>query len=403
MFPNLVIVTKAVARPALFAALLCLAAAHLASAQSLTTLYAFAGGVDGGNTQAGLVQDSSGNLYGTTSYGGGSGEGTIFEITPAGSKKVLYSFPGGPHGSEPRAALLSDGTGDLYGTAFSSTKRRDCMEGCGVVFELSAKDKQKVLHKFTGKPDGANPITGLVRDANGNFFGTTSYGGDSIYGTVFKVTSSGTETVVHSFNGQPDGMLPGDLVLDAQGNLYGTTYEGGNSTSCYGGCGTLFEVASSGTETVLYNFSGGQDGKYPSAGLIEDAQGNLYGTTMEGGAYGFGVVFEVTASATETVLYSFSGGADGSYPAMTGSLVRDGQGNLYGTTVGGGTSGFGTIFKVSPTGTETVLYSFTGGADGASPSSALIEDAQGNFYGTTQYGGVASGGAGYGTVFKLIP
>jgi len=270
-----------------------------------------------------------------------------------------------------------------------------------------------VLHSFAGHPgDGANPEAGLVRDAQGNLYGTTLTGGSGGpelcsgvggCGTVFKLDTTSKETVLYSFTGVPDGEEPdAGLVRDAQGNLYGTTYNGGASN-----LGTVFELDTTGKETVLHSFTGtGGDGSEPYGGLVLDAQGNLYGTTSFGGASGDGTVFELDTAGKETVLYSFTGtGGDGAYPS---GLVRDAQGNLYGTTYGGGASGFGTVFKLDTAGKETVLYSFTGtGGDGAYPSGLvrLVRDAQGNLYGTTYEGGDLACDAPYGcgTVFKLTP
>src|SRR5271157_3231541 len=246
---------------------------------------------------------------------------------------------------------------------------------------------ESVLHSFPGSPDGANPYAGLVRDAQGNLYGTTVNGGAQAKGTVFKVDATGNETVLYSFTGAGgDGANPeAGLVPDAQGNLYGTTYAGGASNA-----GTVFKVDTTGNETVLYSFTGaGGDGAGPTGLLVRDAQGNLYGTTVFGGASGKGTVFKADATGNETVLYSFTGaGGDGANPEA--GLVPDAQGNLYGTTDAGGASNAGTVFKVDTTGNETVLYSFTGaGGDGAGPTGLLVRDAQGNLYGTTVFGGAS--------------
>jgi uncharacterized repeat protein (TIGR03803 family) len=214
---------------------------------------------------------------------------------------------------------------------------------------------------------------------------------------VFKLNNAGRETVLHSFRGYPtDGALPeGGLVRDAAGNLYGTTPSGG--TSDYG---AAFELNKTGKETVLHSFAD-MDGANPEAGLIRDGGGDLYGTTASGGAYQYGTVFELTSNGAETVLYSFAGGSDGEQP-MAG-LARDKAGNLYGTTLGGGAYGYGTVFKLTPSKSrnwkESVLYSFTGETDGAYPYAGVIEDAQGNLYGTAADGG----SGGNGTVWKLTP
>jgi uncharacterized repeat protein (TIGR03803 family) len=244
----------------------------------------------------------------------------------------------------------------------------------------------------------------LIRDKAGNLYGTTGGGGPSGYGTVFKLDPSGTETVLHFFGGPPDGIAPiAGLIMDSKGNLYGATWWGGI------GYGTVYKVDANGKETVLYSFTGGADGGYPYGGLVRDSKGNLYGTTeyggpgsgtCEGGDYpaGCGTVFKVDPSGKETVIYSFTGTPDGYYPL--GGLVRDAAGNLYGTTSEGGKLGFGTVFKVSPNAKRSLLHSFRGGPkDGANPNGGVIRDAGGNFYGTTYAGGRSNNGTG----FRLMP
>jgi uncharacterized repeat protein (TIGR03803 family) len=278
-----------------------------------------------------------------------------------------------------------------------------------------AASRFETLHKFSGGADGGAPSAGLILDATGNLYGTTSSGGASGHGTVFqlKPNSDGTwtETVLHSFN-LNDGAIPSsDLIFDQVGNLYGTTSLGGNLSGCNDGCGVVFKLTpnpdGSWTESVLHTFTDVPDGRFPNAGLIFDQAGNLYGTTVDGGADGNGTVFKLTpnldGSWTETVTYNFTGGADGADPY--GSLIFNTAGDVYGTAVYGGDVncflpyGCGVVFKLDPTGKETVLHTFTG-RDGIGPSSALIFDATGNLYGTTGQGGA---GGGWGTVFKLTP
>jgi uncharacterized repeat protein (TIGR03803 family) len=332
------------------------------------------------------------------------------------TESVLHSFTGPPDGASPVAGLVRDAQGNLYGTTFVGGDPA-CGAGCGTVFKVDTTGNETVLYSFTfAGEDGYDP-GGLVRDAQGNLYGTTSAGGASGKGTVFKVDTTGKETLLYSFSWAggygADGAYPLGLVQDAQGNLYGTTTSGGD-LACDGpyGCGTVFKLDTTGKETVLYSFTGGRDGdgEWPAAEPLLDAQGNLYGTTDGGGAYGFfGTVFKVDTTGKETVLYSFTPtGGDGSDPHA--GLVQDAQGNLYGTTLIGGDlacnapSGCGTVFKVDTTGKETVLYSFTGtGGDGASPVAGLVRDAQGNLYGTTVYGGdlACNAPSGCGTVFKV--
>jgi uncharacterized repeat protein (TIGR03803 family) len=263
---------------------------------------------------------------------------------------VLYSFKFGvTDGQSPYAGLVRDAAGNLYGTTLYGGSSSNCSGGCGTVFKLDTTGKETLLHSFEGPPaDGANPFASLVRDAAGNLYGTTLRGGASDFGTVFKLDTTGTETVLHSFVGSPtDGQYPrGGLVRDSAGNLYGTTSNGGSSSNCSGGCGTVFKLDTTGTEIVLHSFVGlPTDGANPFAGLLRDAAGNLYGTTAYGGskhahfcAFGCGTVFKLDTTGKETVLHSFMGAAtdDGALPEA--DLVQDAAGNLYGTTFTGGDS-----------------------------------------------------------------
>ncbi len=404
---------------------LAVVAAQPALAQTYTVLYSFTGNSDGQGPTAGLVWDTAGTLYGTTVEGGGGGHsqngyGTVFKVKENGIETVLYRFNGTNHGGNPSAGLIRDAESNLYGTTSSGGRG-----GLGTAFKLSKGGKETVLHSFTGYPsDGALPAAGLVQDSAGNFYGTTSQGGsgsgsacDSYpygCGTVFKLDTSGTESVLYSFAGGTDGGDPqAGVILDAAGNLYGTTANGGDLSCNNGfGCGTVFKVDTSGTESVLYSFTGKPDGAYPYAGLTLDAAGNLYGTTIYGGisgyacdAQGCGVVFKVDTTGTETVLYSFKGGPDGAGPEAV--LIQDAQGNFYGTTSGGGSRccDSGAVFKLDTTGKETVLHRFGTGSDGHGPSGGLIRDAKGDLYGTTGSGGDMNCGGGYGcgVVFKLRP
>jgi uncharacterized repeat protein (TIGR03803 family) len=356
-------------------------------AQTLTVLYSFSGGADGSQPLASLVRDAAGNLYGTTQIGGTSGNGVVFKVDPSGAETVLHSFAGKPDGSEPAAGLLRDGAGNLYGTTEFGG-----VSGVGMIFKLSSAGKVTVIHNFRTADDGENPVAGLVSDMAGDLYGTTCCGGNSLDGIVFKVNSARDWTVLHNFAGS-DGRYPfGGLIRDSAGNLYGTTSTGGAS-----GFGTVFKLDAGGAETLLYSFTGGLDGANPQAGVIRDGAGNLYGTAVGGGTSGNGVVFKVTPAGKERVLFNFTGGEDGGSPYA--GLVGDSAGNLYGTTSAGGAFAWGTIFELDKAGTETVLYSFTGGADGSCPMAALIQDSVGNLYGTTEFGGVS----GFGVVFELTP
>ena len=400
-----------------------IAIAHPAQAQAYSVLYNFCSKpncTDGYYSAGNLVLDKSGNLYGTTELGGTGpdcnsffkGCGTVFELTPArpGSYTVLYSFTGDPDGGFP-ATLMFDPKGNLFGTTlFGGTS------DSGTVFELASGGTEKVLYSFTGGADGFFPEGPLVSDPNGNLYGTTAAGGPydcfegGGCGTVFEVSPDGTETTLYAFTGAADDGQPyGGVVRDAEGNLYGTTAQ---SEDLGPQPGTVFKLTPSGVEMQLYSFLGGKDGSGPEAAVSMDSKGNLWGTTYYGGKEacydllenGCGVVFKVTKSGKETVRHKFTGGKDGAYP--TSGLIEDAQGNLYGTTYYGGSgtctgqaNGCGVIFKIPKKGKEVVLYTFTGGSDGAYPSASLVLDAEGNLYGTTLYGGAN----GNGVVFKVTP
>jgi uncharacterized repeat protein (TIGR03803 family) len=371
-------------------------------------LYTFQGPRDGASPYGGVIRDSVGNLYGTTYAGGPHNLGTVYKLDTAGKESVLHSFTGQQDGANPMyVTLVQDSAGNLYGTTYTGG------HGYGVVFTLNPRGKVSVLHTFN-QWDGANPFAGVIRDAKGNVYVTTSTGGaEDYYGTVFKTLGTGKGKVLHSFVGGQYGNEPlAPLVQDAKGNSYGTTFQGGDN-SCRG-CGTVFKLNQRGKETVLYAFegTGNGDGEDPSAGLTMDRNGNLYGTTQSGGTgafAGFGTVFELATTGKETVLYSFTGGEDGGYPGY-GSLVIDQERNLYGTTQTGGmlrcgTYGCGTVFKVDSAGKETVLYRFTGGKDGGVPYAGLVQDSAGNFYGTASVGGdlTCNAPSGCGVLFKLTP
>jgi len=384
-------------------------AVSAASAQTFTTLHGFTGGTDGGYAFAPLTLDSAGNLYGTTYQGGdyncdpanpGRGCGVVYRMDSAGNETVLYSFRTLPDAEFSQAGLVRDRAGNLYGTTTWGGA-----SNFGAVFKLDVTGKETVLYSFTGGKDGRHPSAGLVRDGAGNLYGTTVYGGtlscviqntEFGCGVVFKVDKTGKETVLHRFNGRDGGWPMADLLRDSQGNLYGTTYTGSTNS------GTVFKIDSAGNFTVLHRFLGGSDGYNPRAGMIRDSAGNLYGTTELGGASARGTVFKIDKTGKETILYNFTLGADGGSPY--GALVRDAAGNLYGTTMLGGDpacnggTGCGTIFKVDPSGHETVLHNFEG-TPGEYPQARLVRDASGNLYGTT----AGNGGANFGSVFKLTP
>jgi uncharacterized repeat protein (TIGR03803 family) len=402
-------------------ALAVLAPLDAADAASFKVLYDFNGGSDGSNPLAGLIADGSGNLYGTTQTGGDTGCesfgcGTVFKLAKDGTEKVLYAFKGGNDGIFPLAGLVADAAGNLYGTTQVGGGTACGGAGCGTVFKLAKNGTEKPLHVFTDGSDGAAPHSGVIVDATGNLFGTAQYGGGagcSTYGCgiVFKVGRDGKEKVLYAFKGGSDGAYPvAALMADGRGNLFGTTGQGGG-TGCSGnGCGTVFKLAKDGTETVLYAFKGGSDGAYPAGGVIADAKGNLLGTTDFGGSANLGTVYKLAKDGSESVLHAFTGGStgDGGEPAAT--LTADAAGNLYGTTIIGGSIdncgtgpyGCGTVFKLAKDGTEKELHVFTGQTDGAHPYGSLFL-ANGYLYSTTEAGGALSGCSGYGcgNVFRL--
>jgi uncharacterized repeat protein (TIGR03803 family) len=354
----------------------------LACVSNFNLLYAFVGGSgDSAVPYHTLIQGSDGDFYGTTLAGGSSNVGTIFKISPSGTESVFHSFA-----SVPYSGLVQGSDGNIYGTTASGGT-----SGHGTVFKITPSGTETVLFSF---PAGSsNPYTGLIQGSDGNFYGTTGAGGTSDDGTVFKITPSGTETVLHAFaKTGSDGQTPyAGLIQGSDGNLYGTTYFGGAHAF-----GTVFKVTPSGTETVLYSFAGGSDGEHPYAGVIQGSDGNFYGTTYQGGAGGFGTVFKLTPSGTETVLYSFAGASgDGAYPEA--GVIQGSDGNLYGSTLQGGASGLGIVFKLTTNGTETILHAFAGASDGANPTANLVQGSDGNLYGSTS----AGGSSGDGTFFKV--
>jgi uncharacterized repeat protein (TIGR03803 family) len=396
-----------------------LAASSTAFGQTweFSVLHTFTGGADGGLPSSGsLIQDDSGTLYGTTEFYGppSGGQGVVFSVVPQSkTEKVLYSFTGGADGGQPLGGVIRDAAGNLYSTtAFGGTS------GDGVVFRLSPTGEETVLEQFSDAVEAINPFAGVVGDAAGNLYGTT-FGGGTLGGggTVFKIGPTGAFTLLTSFGPEPpSGFEPASgLLVGQEGNLYGTTLAGGTVFD-----GNIFKVSPDGTQTILHQFLGSpNDGANPDASaLIGDAEGNLYGVTSNGGTNDHGVVFKLCPGNVFSVLYNFTGGADGAVP--NGKLFLDRvTGRLFGTAYEGGnqngvcaSAGCGVVFSVDPsTGKETVLYAFTGLEDGAGPASGLIARQTGNsttgtsydLYGTTQLGGLPNGcgGQGCGTVFSL--
>lgn len=385
-------------------------------------LWSFTGPVYGpGGPMSDLVFDNKGALYGTFYFSSahlGDGGG-VFKVQPAGSKyseSTLYGFGGGNDGRNPAAGLIFDKQGALYGTTTAGGGYGGgCGIGCGTVFKLKptrSRYSESILYRFTGTPDGADPVAGLILDDKGALYGTTAGGGYYGSGTVFKLTPSGSgysESVLYSFEGGNDGAQPNaGLIFDKKRALYGTTSRGGSY-----GAGTVFKLAPSGSgysESILYRFESGNDGARSAAGLIFDKSGALYSTTAAGGHDGFGTVFKLSPLGSseyrENILLSFSGRKDGKEPRA--ALILDKRGALYGTTSRGGRYGFGTAFKLTPAGSgysqtysESVLHSFNFD-NGAWPQAGLVRGATGALFGTTSRGG-DHGYGGVGTVFELVP
>ncbi len=417
--------------------LIVFAAATSMAAQEETILANFGTTTSVGQSPDGIVRDSAGNLYGTTYGGGVYGAGTVFKVSPTqnGGWTTTYlynfgSFPG--DGVYPYAGLAMDSSGNLYGVT-SQGGGQQCSDGyndfgCGTVFELSPSGSngewtETILYSFRSNAnnDGYNPVRGLVLDSAGNLYGTTLYGGASgvsFGGTVFELRRSvqgvWNERVLHRFGFGNDGVQPvGPLVLDKSGNLYGVTQDGGGPNA-FGTAFALEHTSSGWREKILFRFSSVSTGQNPGSGLISDSNGNLYGITapLVTEQDLSGNVFELSLRPSgtwkETVLHSFGPTDPAGYNPET-ALTLDSVGNLYGTTAQGGAGNWGTVFRLqrSDSGlwTETVLHSFPSyGTDGKNPDSALVFDASGNLYGTTVYGGTATGADGQnGTVFEITP
>jgi uncharacterized repeat protein (TIGR03803 family) len=359
-----------------------------------TVLYSFTGGNDGAAPMSGLILDLEGNLYGTTLFGG-LGTGTVYKVDRTGHETVLYSFAGGNDGATPYAGVVRDPAGNIYGVTWGGGSWNS-----GTVYKVDTAGHETVLYNFTGRTDGANPRTSAIRDLAGNLYGTTVAGGTGQAGVIYKVDAAGNYTVLYNFPAGSDQWSPwaggAGVIRDSAGNLYGTTYSGGTANF-----GVVYKLDTNGGYTVLYNFTGRPDGANPQAGVIRDSAGNLYGTTLGGGAWNAGTVYQLDTAGHERVLYGFVSGRDGAGPDA--SVIRDPEGNLYGTTYGGGAADAGVVYKLDATGHETVLYAFTGGLDGASPHSGVIRDSAGNLYGTTPWGGNTDVMGTAGLVYKLDP
>jgi uncharacterized repeat protein (TIGR03803 family) len=384
--------------------------ARHAGAAGYTLMYTFAGTPDGASPFSGLTE-MNGMLYGTTLNGsknyctascGGNdcylGCGTVFQVTDAGKENVIYNFEGNFNNAGD-GTWPFDSLTELNGTFYGTTSGGGGPGDLGTVFSVTPSGQEKIIHAFQGGTDGQGPEARLTVE-NGNLYGTTLFGGGSGCGgagcgTVFEVTPAGQEHVIYSFQGMPDGANAYAGVTFMGGKIYGSTLFGG--TGCGSrGCGVLYSLTSKGKETVLYRFTGAADGGNPN-GIIA-YKGALYGTTESGGSKFSGTFFTASKTGTEKVLYNFLDIPDGNLP---GTDLTERNGVFYSTTVGGGTTGNGTVFSVTPQGNEAVLYSFLGGTDGADPQSPILAVKK-TLYGTThQGGGTGCGGSGCGTIFKV--
>jgi len=369
-------------------------------AQTFKTLDSF-DNADGAAPWATLVQGSDGSLFGTTQNGGNTacalGCGTIFQITSNGTL-TMFSFDA-TNGSDPYAGLVQTADGDFYGvTSTGGTGNGGglCATNCGTVFKITPGGKLTTLHNFDWT-DGASPTGTLIQATDGNIYGTTQIGGASGSGSIFKMTSSGTFTTLYSFTGGADGALPvAGLIQATDENLYGTTWGYGDHNQ---NDGTVFKITLSGTLTTLHSFEL-TDGALPFAGLVQATDGDFYGATEEGGTYNYGTIFKMTPKGKLTTLHSFSGGTDGDTPIST--LIQATDGNFYGTTsYDGAHPNFGTVFAITPSGNLTTLHNFDS-TDGSYPYAGLVQATSGGFYGATFAGGSSSACEfGCGTVFSL--
>jgi uncharacterized repeat protein (TIGR03803 family) len=373
----------------------------LASAQTFTTLASFQ--YDGANPEyVSLIQANDGNFYGTTRDGGGGAVGVVFKVTPAGELRDLTDFSNTRDGY-PYAGVVQAADGNFYGTTWQRGT-----QNAGTAFEVTSSGTLTVLYSFCSEnncADGDEPLAPLIQGTDQNFYGTTADGGTKGYGTVFKLSMAGALTTLHNFRFK-DGASPvAGLIRAKNGKFYGTTLFGGTK-----GGGAVFEMTAAGKLKTLYSFCQQKkctDGTNPYAGLVQAADGSFYGTTYAGGAHGHGTVFRVTAAGKLTTLYSFCSQkrcSDGAYPYA--GVIHATDGNFYGTTSQGGTSNWGTIYKVSSTGQWAMLHRFCAKkncTDGADPSGGLLQATSGIFYGTTTYGGISQEGTVYSLSMGLAP
>lgn len=349
----------------------------------VTVLHHLDYATDGANPYGELIKGADGNFYGLTSSGGATSHGTIFKITPSGVFTVIRHLIGAD-GTNPRGHLVLGADGNFYGATYSGGAN-----GYGTIFKMTPTGTFTVLHSLSSATDGANCYGSLVKGSDNNFYGTTNGGGTSGFGTIFKITATGTYTVLHTMISTDGVHSQSDLIQATDGNFYGMAFGGAT------GFGTIFKITSGGTFTVLKNLSAGTDGQSPYGALLQGTDGNFYGMTSGSGANGGGTIFKITPTGTLTVLRALLSTADGGNPR--GSLVKGADGNYYGMTYIGGSNFYGTFFKISATGTFTVLTRLNGGIIGNAPYESLIQGTDYAYYGTTIGGGTND----QGTVFKI--
>jgi uncharacterized repeat protein (TIGR03803 family) len=413
---------KSLTRSAVLAAIgLLLAVAVLTPAQAQTSdkdyatgrvIFSFPPDLTGGlQPRAGVIRDSAGNLYGTTSEGGdlrhpspqaycGMGCGTVFKVDKTGKETVLHAFSGQLYdfdGSYPVAGLVMDSSGNLFGNTYAGGDYSDLFP-VGVIFKIDPTGKETILYQFNiNNGDATYPTATLTPDGQGNLYGTLSINGPGPAGSIFKIDAQGNYSQIYVFQGGSDGDYPyrSRMLVDASGNLYGVTLYGGSpcDPNNNSGCGVVFELSPNGVEKVLYAFQGGRDGAHPVGDMAWDAAGNLIGVTYNGGTNDTGVVFRVSKTGHETVLYSFGPGLDGQPES---GVTVDASGNIYGTTRMGGSYHQGSVFKFDRHGVVTTLKSFNGGSKGGRPWGQLLLDS-GVLYGTT----IDGGEWGTGTIYQI--
>jgi uncharacterized repeat protein (TIGR03803 family) len=366
---------------------------------AFTTLVSF-NGAKGANPVPGLVPGTDGNFYGTTLNGGAYSNGTIFAISPDGTFFTnLYNFSGGSNGAGPMGGLILCADGNFYGTTYGGG-----VSNWGTMFRISTNGVFSNLGFLSGT-NGANPDVALVQAPDGSFYGGAKYGGPypnttqggTGYGSIFKITTNGVLSTPVLFD-STNGANPSALVLGRDGNFYGTTTWGGNISGFKLGFGTIFRLSPDGTFTNLYKFTGGNDGGFPQAPLVQGTDGIFYGTTQSGGSNQIGTVFKITPDGQFKSLISFPNSDTGSYPHA--AMVQGSDGNFYGTTYIGGSNQLGSVFQITPDGHLTQIFSFTGGSGshlGANPQGPVVQGTDGNFYGVAYNGGLYSSG----TVFRL--